>query len=195
MLNKKIDKNKIYVDVAKLHIACIKNGFLPKLGVKFLTLLYRCIDESDFSILIVKYKHNQLIGFVSGTYFGSDIYKKMLYYPFDLLLVSLTIISNIKKIKKIAEILIHTLGNKRNKYPKAELLTICVNSNYRRQGVAVELYQNLSNYFKSKSISKFIIIVGQSLKANLFYLNQGAKITDTLQVHKQENSNLFIQKL
>ena len=195
MLNKKIDKKKIYMDVAKLHITCMKNGFLPKLGVNFLTLLYRCIDESDFSTLIVKYKDNQLIGFVSGTFGGSNIYKKMLYYPLDLLLVLLTIIFDIKKIKKIVEILIYMSGNKRNKYPKAELLTICVDLDHRRQGVAVELYQSLSNYFKSKSISKFVIIVGQSLKANLFYLNQGAKIIDTLQVHANVNSNLFVQKL
>ena len=40
MLKKKIDKTQMYLDVAKLHISAIKDGFLPSLGVKFLALLF-----------------------------------------------------------------------------------------------------------------------------------------------------------
>ena len=86
-------------------------------------------------------------------------------------------------------------GKKRGKYPKAELLTLCVHPDYRRKGVAIELYQKLSNYFQQGSISEFVIIVGQSLKANSFYINQGAELVDTVQVHTNINSNLFIQKV
>jgi GNAT superfamily N-acetyltransferase len=191
----RISKNQIYLDVAKLHLNSIKTGFLPSLGIKFLVLLYRCIDESNFSTLIVKYKNSQLIGFVTGTLGTSSIYKQMFYHPLDLILALLAIILNLNKIKKIIEILKHMVGKKRSKYPKAELLTICVHPDYQRKGVAIELYKKLSKYFQSGSISEFVIIVGQSLKANSFYINQGAKLVDTLQVHSKINSNLFIQKL
>ena len=60
-----LDKDKIYLEVAKLHIRSLKTGFLPTLGVNFLSLMYRCIDEGNFTTLILKYKKNELVGFVS----------------------------------------------------------------------------------------------------------------------------------
>lgn len=195
ILKNKIDQRQIYLDVAKLHMSCIKNGFLTSLGVKFLALMYRCINEANFSTLIVKYNDCKLIGFVTGSLGTVSLYKKMFNHPLDLVLALFPIMFNINKIKKIFEIFNHMSGAKRKKYPKAELLTICVDSDYRRQGVAIDLYQQLSNYFKSESISKFVIIVGQSLKANSFYRNQGAEVVDGIEIHKNINSNLYIQKL
>lgn len=191
----KNDRKQVYIDVAMLHINSIKFGFLPSLGVKFLALLYRCIDESDFSTLIVKYKDSKLIGFVTGTTGKSSLFKKMLNHPIELILILCPIILSIKNIKKIIEIWKYMSGNKRIKYPKAELLSICVHEDYRRKGVAIDLYKKLSNYFNAKNISEFVIIVGQSLKANLFYINQGAKLVDKFQIHGSTNSNLYIQKI
>jgi len=195
VLKNKIDKNQIYIDVAELHMTSIKTGFLTSLGVKFLTLMYRCIDEADFSTLIVKYHDTKLVGFVTGSLGNKSLAKKMLYRPLDLLIALIPNIFSIKKIIQIFEIFNHISGSNRDRYPKAELLTICVNSDYRRKGVAIELYQKLSNYFESKSISKFVIIVGQSLKANSFYLNQGAELVDEIKIHNNINSNVFIQKV
>ncbi|MDA8845088.1 GNAT family N-acetyltransferase [Candidatus Pelagibacter bacterium] len=195
MINKEIDRSQMYVDVAKLHIDCIKKGFLPSLGVKFLALLYRCIDESDFSTLIVKYKDCQLIGFVTGTLDHSNLYKKMFSYPLDLFIALIPIVFNVKKIIKVIDIRKHMSGSKRSKYSKAELLTICVHPDHRQQGIAVDLYEKLSNYFRSVFVYEFVIIVGQSLKANLFYKKRGVELVDEIQVHPNINSNLYIQKL
>ena len=101
------DLNKKYLDVANLHINSIKNGFLPTLGTKFLAIMYRCIDESDFTTLIVKYKDDQLIGVVSGTLGTSSLFRAMLYYPFKLVLALFPVILNPQKIKKIINIWIH----------------------------------------------------------------------------------------
>ncbi|MFL2487570.1 MAG: GNAT family N-acetyltransferase [Gammaproteobacteria bacterium] len=185
--------NQKYVDVAKLHIDCIKTGFLPSLGVRFLALMYRCIDEGDFSTLFVKYKDKQLIGFVTGTNGKSNLYRLMINYPLELFLSLVPIIIDLQKIKKIINILTHMSGKERKNYPSAELLTICVHQDFRRLGVADDLYLELCEHFKSESISQFVIIVGQSLKANLFYVNQGAKVAGELQVHKGTTSNVYIQ--
>lgn len=187
--------NQKYIDVANLHIDSIKTGFLPSLGVRFLALMYRCIDEADFSILIVNYKDDQLVGFVSGTNGTSNLYRAMIYYPIELFLALLPVILNFKKIKKIINILNHMSGSERANYPSAELLTICVHKNYRRQGVANDLYSKLCGYFCSEMISEFVIIVGQSLEANVFYKNKGATISGEIQVHKGTNSNVFIQRV
>ena len=94
-------RNQKYTDVANLHIDSIKTGFLPSLGVRFLALLYRCIDEADFATLIVKYKDDQLIGFVTGTLGTSSLYRAMVLHPVDLVLALISVIFNVKKIKKI----------------------------------------------------------------------------------------------
>jgi len=195
MLIEKIDRKQVYIDVAMLHINSIKFGFLPSLGVKFLALLYRCVDESDFSTLIVKYKDSKLIGFVTGTTGKSSLFKKMLNHPIELILILCPIILSYKNIKKIIEIWKYMSGIKRSKYPKAELLSICVHEDYQRKGVAIDLYKKLSNYFNAKHIFEFVIIVGEPLEANLFYINQGAKLVDKFQIHGNTNSNLYIQKI
>lgn len=191
----KIDRKQIYFDVAKLHMKSIQSGFLTTLGLKFLALMYRCIDESDFTILIVKYNNSKLIGFVTGSLGTGSLYKKMFNHPFQLVLALFPNIFKISKIKQVFEIYNYMYGENRKNYPKAELLTICVESDFRRKGIALNLYKQLSNYFKSKSVSKFVIIVGQSLKANAFYKSQGAEIVGEIKIHQDINSNLFVQSL
>ena len=65
----------IYREIARLHIECIENGFLPSLGEAFLALLYEAIDADPKSVLIVESKNGKVIGFVAG---GSG--KRSLYY-------------------------------------------------------------------------------------------------------------------
>ena len=137
--NRNESRSKIYRRCKPSH--CQHNdGVLPSLGVKFLALLYRCIDEADFATLIVEYKDDELIGFVTGTLGTSSLYKLMVYHPVALLAALIPVIFDLNKIKKVINILKHISGSDRANYPKAELLTICVNRDYRRLGVADDLY-------------------------------------------------------
>ena len=188
-------KNQIYQDAASLHIASIPSGFLPTLGLKFLSLMYRCIDESASTVLITKYSDDQLVGFVTGSVGTSSLYRSMLSHPFVLVFALFPVVFRIKKVRKIFSILSHSSGSVRASYPAPELLTICVNSSFRRQGIADELYFKLCNDFKSKSVNEFVIVVGKALDANQFYINQGASIVGELQVHAGTDSNVFIQRV
>ena len=189
------NKKQIYQDAASLHIASIPSGFLPTLGVKFLSLMYRCIDESASTILITKYNDDQLVGFVTGSFGTSSLYRSMLSHPFVLVFALFPVVFRVKKVRKIFSILNHSSGSVRASYPAPELLTICVNSSFRRQGIADELYLKLCNDFKSKSVNEFVIVVGKALDANRFYINQGANIVGELQVHAGADSNVFIQRV
>ena len=119
----------------------------------------------------------------------------MLLYPFSLFLSLMPTLLDLTKIKKIINILQHVSSKERNNFPSAELLTICVNKDYRRQGIAESLYGELSLFFQQKERSKFTIVVGQSLNANKFYKKQGAYIADEIQVHSGVNSNIYIQNI
>ena len=188
-------KKQIYQDAASLHIASMPTGFLPTLGLNFLSLMYRCIDEAASTILITKYKDDQLVGFVTGSVGKENLYRLMLSHPFLLVFSLLPVVFSVKKVRKIVSILSHTSGSVRASYPASELLTICVNSSFRRQGIADELYFKLCNDFKSKSVNEFVIVVGKALDANQFYINQGASIVGELQVHAGADSNVFIQRV
>jgi len=191
MLNKK----SIYKDVALLHIENIESGFLPSLGLKFLTLMYKCIDEADFTILEVEYYDGELKGFISGTNGKKSLYKEMLKHPLSLLLCLSPIIFDYKKFFKIINILKHMASNNRLEFPNSELLTICVNKKFQRQGVANNLYEKLKNYFREQNIKTFSIVVGKSLDSNKFYLKQGAYILGLKQVHPGTDSNIYIQEV
>ena len=189
------NKKQIYQDAASLHIASIPSGFLPTLGLKFLSLMYRCIDEAASTILITKYNDDQLVGFVTGSVGTSSLYRSMLSHPFVLVFALFPVVFRIKKVRKVFSILRHSSGSVRASYPAPELLTICVNSSFRRQGIADELYFKLCNDFKSKSVNEFVIIVGKALDANRFYLKHGATVVGQLQVHAGSDSNIFIQRI
>ena len=189
------NKKQIYQDAASLHIASIPSGFLPTLGLNFLSLMYRCIDEAASTILITTYKDDQLVGFVTGSVGKANLYRLMLSHPFGLVFALLPVLISIKKVRKIFSILSHSSGSVRASYPAPELLTICVNSSFRRRGIADELYVKLCNDFKSKSVNEFVIIVGKALDANRFYLKQGATVVGQLQVHAGSDSNVFIQRV
>lgn len=188
-------KNKIYKDVAALHVASIPSGFLPTLGIPFLSLMYRCIDESQSTVLITNYKKNKLAGFVSGSLGEINLYMIMFSHPLKLFFSLLPVLFSLKKIKKIISILSYGSSKQRKKYPNPELLTICVDNDFRRLGVANELYERLSHYFRCNTINKFVIIVGMALDANHFYSKQGATIAGEIEVHKGSLSYVYIQTL
>lgn len=195
MYNKLVKRSQVYSDVAKLHIKTMEAGFLPTLGPKFLTLMYRCIDEAEFSTLIVEYKDNTLAGFVSGTLGTSSLYREMMNHPLTLLLSMFPAILSPKKVKSILNILLHMTGKERANYSQAELLTICVSGEHRRRGVAERLYRDLCSFFESSDVSKFTIVVGKSLDANVFYKKQGARVAGEVTVHSGAVSNVFVQEV
>ena len=190
-----MQKKKFYKDIAELHMESLKNAFLPTLGEKFLTVLYKAIDKSSFTSLIYYYDNDNLIGFVSGSLGTKSIYRELLKYPFSLLFSLTHIIFSPRKIVKIFRLLIHMNSKARSKYPKSELLTICVNNKYRRQGYAKKLYNDLSLFFKENNVKSFTIIVGSDLNANNFYKSEGANIMEKIVTHSGTESNVYLQEL
>ena len=71
-------KRDDYRCVAKLHAASIDQGFLSTLGPRFLALLYRAIDESPDSVLILAREDDQVVGFVAGTLDMGPVYRGLL---------------------------------------------------------------------------------------------------------------------
>ena len=192
-------QKSLYFQVANLHMQYIKEGFLPKLGIRFLTLLYEAIDKDLNSTLIVSKKDDKVIGFVSGSSNLSSVYKKLLMNFPRLIITILPSILNPKKMYKIFEIFLINARYKKQIdiiLPKAELLSIVVQTDYQGQGVAENLFVELCNYFKNIGHKSFRIAVGESLnKAHAFYKKQGAFVLGEMEVHKGKNSIIYEKRI
>ena len=75
------DAEGTYRQVAALHAANIDQGFLATLGVPFLALMYRAIDEAADSVLFVEESGGRVLGFISGGTGMGSIYRTMLRKP------------------------------------------------------------------------------------------------------------------
>lgn len=185
-----------YYKVAQLHCDYINKSFLASLGPRFLAMLYEAIDKDKSSVLIVKEVDGDIIGFVSGTASLRPIYKSLLLHPFSLFMSLIRHVLSLPKLFKIFEILLLSKNNPvLAKLPNHELLTIAIDPKYQGQGHAEDLFNSLCEYFKKVNVKSFKVIVGADLsRAHAFYLKMGCNEIGEVEVHKGNNSLVYIQK-
>lgn len=185
----------IYQQVAELHAAAIGQGFFSQLGPHFLTLLYEAIDQSPTSVLIVETREGRLCGFVSGGSGLGPIYRHLLSRFPDLIAALWPVIFSPRKLRQIAEVVLHMRKQPEANLPKAELYSIAVSPEFRGTGVAARLYRNLRSAFAERGITEFKIVVGDMLApAQAFYRKMGAEPKVTLQVHDGVGSTVFLDR-
>lgn len=186
-----------YKKVAELHINHINKGFLATLGVPFLALLYETIDKDRESVLLLEKVNNVIVGFVSGTSGLGRIYKKLLLHPFRLIYSLKSCFISPSKIYKIIEIFfISKKDNSSINIPNQELLSIVVNPDYQGEGHAENLFKALCNHFRKEGVNSFSIVVGSNLdRAHAFYTKMGSIPLKEIQVHKGNNSVIYVKKL
>ena len=192
-----MDKRDLYRQVAELHVGNIDQGFLATLGVSFVSLMYRAIDEARDSVLLVEEHDGRVVGFVSGGIGMAPIYKRMLRYPFRLAICLLPSVLRPRRILSIMEILRYSRGkDQQADLPKAELLSMAVSSAYRGQQVAERLYRRLVDHFKTSGVPAFKITVGEALApAHRFYQRMGAAPAGKVEVHDGESSTIYLHRI
>jgi len=181
--------------VAQLHAACIDQGFLSSLGARFLLVLYRAIDRCDSSGLIVEHDGPVVIGFVTGGHGMGPIFREMIRDWPALTAALLPVIVHPKKIKGIFELLKRRDSAETNAdMPKHELFSIAVAPAARGTGTAARLYRALSAWFEDRNVPAFCIVVGENLtEAHRFYTRMGAEPMDSLRVHGDARSTVYVQ--
>lgn len=189
----------LYREVAKLHIEGISRGFLPQLGLGFMTLLYEAIDNSPSSVLLVEVKSGSVVGFVSGAAGMRGIYRQLFSRYVQLTLTLVPSLLHFKRVKRIIEIIRYSRNS--DNYvdvdlPKFELLSIVVSPNDRGTGCAEQLYIEFLKYCKKASVEKFKIVVGDSLEpAHRFYQRMGAVKVANIELHQGEGSTVYVQQV
>jgi ribosomal protein S18 acetylase RimI-like enzyme len=191
-----MSKSDLYRSVAALHIANINQGFLASLGVGFLALMYRAIDEGENSVLITAQADGKIVGFVAGGLGMGTIYRRMLRYWPQLCWTLLPSAFSPRRIWRIVEILRYSSGAGDTALPAAELLSIAVDPAYRGQHRADVLYDQLCEHFTKRGVPAFKIVVGAALApAHRFYRRMGARAAAEVAVHGGAVSTVYVQAL
>lgn len=191
------DNLTTYREVAKIHMDCINQGFLPTLGDKFLVLLYESIEAAPDSALFVERIDGKVVGFVSGGRGMGSIYRQMLKRWPRLISALFPALLSPRKLKRIFEIVWFSRKQKPVPgCPAAELFSIAVQDSARGTGVAVRLYRALMEYFALDGETAFCIVVGDSLApAHHFYQRMGAVPVAQISVHDGQGSTLYRHEL
>jgi len=192
-----MSKREIYRQVAQLHIANINQGFLSTLGVGFVSLLYQAIDEGVDSVLLTIEREGRVVGFVAGGMGMGPVYRRMFRHAPRLALALLPSLLLPRRIWRMIEILRYSRDNDQSSsWPRAELLSIALDPACRGQHLAEILYQRLTEFFESRGIAEFKIVVGAALgPAHKFYLRMGAEAIAQTEVHQGESSIVYSQRL
>ncbi|WP_266157807.1 GNAT family N-acetyltransferase [Dyella silvatica] len=188
-----MSKREIYRRVAELHIANIDQGFLSSLGVGFLSLLYQAIDEGEDSVLLTVESDDRVVGFVAGSMGMGPVYRRMLRHAPRLALALLPSVLSPRRVWRIIEILRYSRGHAQaSSWPRAELLSIALDPACRGRDMAAALYQRLAQFFQSKGVAEFKIVVGAALgPAHKFYQRMGAVPIAQTEVHQGERSTVY----
>lgn len=186
-----------YRQVAILHAHSINQGFLATLGVPFLALMYRAIDEAPDSVLLVERDGGRVAGMVSGGIGMGAVYRRMLRHPLLLARSLFPVMFKPRAIARILEILRYGRGGSADvMLPQAELLSIAITPDARGTGIAESLYRRLAADFAQRGIGEFKITVGDSLlPAHRFYSRMGALPVGKVEVHAGESSTIYVHDL
>lgn len=191
-----IEKRR-YEQVARIHKDNIDQGFLSTLGVGFLALMYRAIDEAPDAILLVEEEQGTITGFVSGAKGMGSIYRQMFRHLPQLVIALAPTLLRPRSVWRIIEILRHSTDKSAFVgLPPFELLSISVPRAHRRKGIAQRLYARLADHFSEIGAPGFCIVVGSSLsEANPFYTQMGAQRVREITIHGHSKSHVYLHDL
>jgi ribosomal protein S18 acetylase RimI-like enzyme len=185
-------EESIYEQVASLHATSINQGFLTKLGVPFLSILYQAIDNDENSVLIVRSENRRVVGFISGTKNISSVYRNLIRYLPRIIIALAPKLKSRENLAKIVELIKLGRDNTLSELPKAELLSLAVLPGERTKGYASSLYRELRSWFRENNCDEFRIVVGITLEpARAFYQHMGAKSVGEFDVHKGDRSIIY----
>jgi len=172
-------------DIASLHIQGINTGFISSLGIDFVTALYEAIAKSTSSFGFTVEDNHKVLGFVTFTTNLNKLYKSIIVkkgWRFALLLAGKMF--SLKRIKKVFETLFYPGRVKEMNLPSAELLSIAVNPEECRAGLATQLVQKSFEHCQKIGLDKVkVLVAADNEPANKLYLKCGFKLTGQIDNH------------
>jgi glycosyltransferase involved in cell wall biosynthesis/ribosomal protein S18 acetylase RimI-like enzyme len=172
--------------VARLHMDSIDGGFLPSLGHRFMTLLYRAMTEWPQSVVVVGDAGAGPVGFVSGVLTTRGFYRYFLRrYGVQAALSALPALWRPAVLRRAFE----TLRYGQAGPDGAELLAMAIHPGWRRQGLGAALGERFLSSVREGGADKVRVVVGSDNAAAIAaYEKLGFVDTGGIEVHEGEPS-------
>jgi len=187
-----------YLQVAELHSSCIAGGFLRSLGTRFLSVVYRCIDEHPEAVLLTEAKDGEVVGFVAGTTGRVPLRSLLMRHPVLVLWTLAPSLLSLRTLKGIFSVAKYAGNSSTGSegWPRAELLSIAVYPAHRGSGISERLFHDLEQAFADAQVEQFRIVVGASLEPALrYYARMGCEEVGRLELHGSAQSIVLARRL
>ena len=188
--------DKYFLECAKIHSKEIPSGFLPTLGLSFLSSLYEFFSKSKYSFLLLAVEDSKVMGFIVISLHTKLFFKQYLwtqsYKNFHK--IPLSIFGKMFIVKTI-EVLKYPFKSKKTKadfVSNSEIFNFCVDSSVQGRGVGQLLFSRAVNELENSKVKVLKIVTGQKqISAQKFYYKSGATFSHKVMVHKGEESMVF----
>lgn len=177
-------------NLARIHRNEIPFGFLASLPGFVLEKFYEALIRSPEGVCVVVQEQGATKGFMAGTANTAAFASFFLLHFFWLapfLLPSL--------FRGVARKAFENLryAKKREELPRAELLAMAVEREFRGRGAAKDMFRLFAQEMKRRGAKEFCALVGEDLSAAVsWYEKQGFRLLKSLLLHGKAPSRIYV---
>ena len=182
--------------VARLHARRINEGFLVRLGERFLGELYLAIAAEPDAAVLVALNQTRVVGFCAYARDVAGLFRRLLRRRgWRLGLAALPRAFNPRILFKIIETLRYPAKQEGAKLPAAEILSIAVDDQMRGAGIGTMLIERALQLAQRDGQAEIKVLAGAALEgANRFYLKCGFEKRTQIFQHG-EPLNVYVRRL
>jgi ribosomal protein S18 acetylase RimI-like enzyme len=176
--------------LAQLHATRISEGFLPTLGDRFLTRLYRRIIHSDRACAFVADDNGQVLAFAAGATSVGGLYKEFLLHD--------GVIAGIQAAPRIVRSLGHVWETLRypsstTDLPRAEVLAVATSTAATGKGLGAAAVRAVTADLAQRGGTAVKVTVGaDNAPALALYRSCGFTTATTIEVHGGTTSEVLV---
>ncbi len=172
-----------------LHRKAIATGFLPRLGGRFMTLLYRALVSHDDAVVLVAEDGSGPVGFVAGVADLGAFYRYFVRrFGLSAVLAASPNLLRPSVLRRAWETLRYDGGDVG---VKAELVSMAVVSDRRGRGIATELGRAFLAEMARNGEVKVVVGAGNHAAISA-YQKMGFEPAGTIEVHRGETSEVLV---
>lgn len=179
-------------DLADMHVNGISSGFLPRLGKRFMEVLYSAMVRQSGTVVLIASDDVGPVGFVSGVVDTGSFYRQFLRTQWWR--AALAVFPRVLKpsnMRRVWETLRYGEGEEAG--PSSELLAMSVVPRARRRGLALDLGNHLLEALASLGVDEVKVVVGSENRAAVAaYEKMGFEASTQIEVHAGESSEVMV---
>ena len=182
--------------MARLHADGMPEAFLPTLGPRFLSRLYRALAADPDAVALVAEGVDGVVGFAAGVPSVGGFYRRFArgQGPAAALVAAPRLVRPTVARRLLETVRYPAAGNGNGPLPDAELLSIAVAPGWRAGGTGRALADGVLDGLAGRGVDDIKVVVGAANQgANRFYAKVGFRDAGQLTVHQGTPSNVWIR--